>query len=109
MITADPKDKIKTKVIEETGYIKVKYWVNKEKMIIEKAQYWLDDGNKIKYFSASNIEKVNNIWTRKKQQMVLTQGGKYLHASIYQVDDIQYNLSLDDKSFTTYAMEKDAS
>lgn len=107
VITASPKADLKFKVIEETGYKKIKYWVSKKKLLVEKAQYWLSEGNKIKYLTVSDIEQINEIWTPKKRQMVMTQGGKYLHASIYQTKNIQYNLDLDDEIFTTYAMERD--
>jgi hypothetical protein len=106
VIMANPKMKIREKVVDETGYKRVKYWVSKEKKLIEKAQYWLDEGDKVKYFSASEIKKIDDIWTIKKRQMVLTQGGKYLHASVYQSDRVQYNLILNDETFTTYAMER---
>ena len=106
VIMAKPKATIKAKVIEETGYTQVKYWVSKEKMLIEKAQYWLVEGNKTKYLSVSDIEKIDGIWTPKKRQMVLTQGGKYLHASIYHIQQVEYNLTLDNGVFTTYSMER---
>ncbi len=49
---------------------------------------------------------MNDILTDKNQQMVLTQGGEYLHASIYQVNNVEYNIEIDDEEFTTYALER---
>ncbi len=53
VINATPKKQIREEVINETGYKSVKYWVDKEKFMVVKAQYWLDEGNKIKYLTIS--------------------------------------------------------
>jgi len=106
VILARPREDIERHVIDETGYIKAKYWVDKEKNMIVKAQYWLDEGSKIKYYSVDDIEMQDDIWAFKKAQMVLTQGNNMLHASIFEVDSVEYNLPVDDETFTTYAMER---
>ncbi len=106
-LTAIPRQDIRNKVIDETGYIKIKYWVDKEKKMIIKAQYWLDEGRKVKYLSVSDIGKVKNIWTAFKMQMITTQGERMLHASIFEIRDVKYNMPVEDKAFSVYAMERD--
>ena len=106
VIMAVPKQALLDRVADETGYVKVKYWVDKEKLIIVKAQYWLKEGHRIKYYTASNIEKVSDIWTVRRMQMVMTQGGQRLHASVFELAKIEYNVPIDDQEFTTYALER---
>lgn len=106
VILATPKPDIVERVIDETNYTKVKYWVDKEKLIIVKAQYWMKEGHRVKYYAASNIEKVSGIWTVHKMQMVMTQGGQVSHASVFELTKIEYNVQIDDKEFTTYALER---
>ncbi len=108
VIIAEPADDIAQKVKDETGYKKIKYWVDKSSHLIVKAIYWLEEGNKIKYSSSSEIEKVDDIWTVKKMQMVMTQGGNKLHSSVFQLENIKYNLPIDDTEFTVYAMERES-
>ena len=107
VIIAEPADDIAQKVKDETGYKKIKYWVDKTSLLIVKAIYWLEEGNKIKYSSSSEIEKVEDIWTVKKMQMVMTQGGNKLHSSVFQLENVKYNLPIDDTEFTVYAMERE--
>lgn len=108
VIIATPREDITRKVIDETGYKKVKYWVDRRKLIITKAQYWLNEGHRVKYYSASEIEEIDGIWTVQRMQMVMTQGSNLLHASVFQLSNIEHNKPIDDKMFTTYAMEREA-
>lgn len=101
-----PKASIKDKVIDKTGYTKIKNWVDKTTLLTVKSQFWLKEGNKIKYYSAKDIEKVDDIWVAKKMQMILTQGKTILHASVYQIDSIEFNVPVEDQALSTYAMER---
>ncbi len=107
VIIAEPRDDIAQKVRDETGYKKIQYWIDQSNLIIVKAIYWLDEGNKIKYSSSTDIENIDNVWTIKKMQMIMTQGGKKLHSSVFQLESIKYNLPVDDAEFTVYAMERE--
>lgn len=106
VLIAKPRKDIYQKVVDETGYIKMKYWVDKSKLLIVKAQYWLKDGHKIKYYTASNIEKIDEVWVVRKSQMILTQGGRMKHASIFEIREIRFGQEIKDEIFTTYAMER---
>jgi hypothetical protein len=107
IIFAEPRDEISQKVRDETGYKKIQYWVDKKTLILIKAIYWLDEGNKIKYSSSTDIVNIDNVWTVKKMQMIMTQGGNKLHSSVFQLESIKYNLPVDDAEFTVYAMERE--
>jgi len=107
VILAIPKPSIAEHVIRETGYVKVKYWIDKKKLIRNKTQYWLEDGHRVKYYRASNIKKISGIWTVKKMQMVMTQGGQFIHASVFELSVVKYNVPIKDNAFTTYALERE--
>lgn len=106
VIIAEPRPDIRTTVINETGYDKIKYWVDKDRLIVVKTQYWLSEGKKVKYYTAENLKEVEGIWTVHTMKMVLTQGGKVLHGSVYQLDTIDYDIDIQDEMFTPYAMER---
>lgn len=106
VIMAEPRSEIRRAVISETGYEKIKYWVDKERLIVMKAQYWLSEGKKIKYLTVDDLKEIEGIWTVHTMEMVLTQGGKVLHGSVYQLDKIDYDIEIKDDVFTTYAMER---
>ncbi|MEE8056397.1 MAG: outer membrane lipoprotein-sorting protein [Pseudomonadales bacterium] len=106
VLFAKPKKDIGSIVIDKTGYIKIKYWIDKEKMMIVKAKYWLKDGSKVKYYNVSGFDKIDDIWIFRRAQMVLSQGKKMLHASIFEIDTVEYNHKVKDEMFTTYAMER---
>lgn len=106
VINALPAKMFPEKAIDETGYIKAKYWVDKKRILITKAQYWLEEGDRVKYFRASNIVKKNGIWTPMKVQMILTHNQQIQHASIYQVESIIYNLPVKDEFFNAQFLGK---
>lgn len=106
VIVSVPKARIKGQVVEKYGYSKAQFWVDPDKKIVIKAKYWLDEGHRVKYFSASDIVLQADIWTVQRMQMVMTQGGVVEHASVYEVDDVVYNTPVGDQEFTTYSLER---
>ncbi|MDH5325124.1 MAG: outer membrane lipoprotein-sorting protein [Gammaproteobacteria bacterium] len=106
VIMAEPVQDRLSQVLDETGYTKIKYWIDQEKKVIVKAKYWLKDGGKIKYFTASDLVLKDKVWVTTKAQMVMTQGGHLQHASIFEIKDVVFNSSIKDEIFTTYAMER---
>lgn len=101
-----PKKERKEKVLEETGYLKTMMWIRKDNYMVVKGKYWVRQGRKIKYFKAEEIDKVDDIWTAHKLTMVTTAKGKVEHTSVLQFSNIQYNLDIDDSTFTTRRMEQ---
>lgn len=101
-----PKEQRKEKALEETGYLKTMMWIRKDNYMVVKGKYWVRQGRKIKYFKAEKIEKVDDIWTARKLTMITTAKGKVEHTSVLQFSNIQYNLDIDDSTFTTRRMER---
>lgn len=95
-------------VTNETGYERSQVWVRKDNFIIVQAKNWMADQERIRYYTARNIRKVNGIWTVFRQQMVTTRFDKREHASVYRILDITYNEFDDLDFFTPEAMRRGA-
>ncbi|PCH62964.1 MAG: outer membrane lipoprotein-sorting protein [SAR86 cluster bacterium] len=106
LIEIIPKAEFKEKAEQATGYSKTHSWIRKDNLLQVQGQVWLLKGNRIKYFTASQIEQIQDIWTIKRLQVVTTRNGKQEHASVLQINEIQYNISIDDQMFTTQAMQR---
>jgi hypothetical protein len=106
VIEAVPKKSKRKEVINETGYLKSISWIRKDNFISVKGKMYVKKGKKIKYFTASNIEKIQGIWTVKKLSMVTTKGKRKEHATVIQFDKLVYNKGVGDEMFTTQRMER---
>ena len=106
VIEANPKPEFKDKAEDSTGYSKLQFWVRKDNFIQLRSQAWELRGNRIKFFSASDIEEIDGIWTVNRMQAITTRNGKREHASVLQLNTIQYNLELDDELFSTDNMQR---
>ena len=91
---------------EATGYSKMQSWVSKEKFIQLRGQFWELKGNRIKFFTASEVELVEDIWTVKRLQAITTRNDRQEHASILQIKSIDYNVDVADALLTTEAMQR---
>ena len=106
VIDITPRPEFREKAEDATGYQRLRAWISKDNFIQLRGQAWELRGNRIKYFSASDIEQVDGIWTIGRMQAVSTRNGNQLHSSVLQLNDIEYNLDLDDGMFTTEAMQR---
>ena len=106
VIEVVPKAEFKDKAEETTGYEKSQTWIRKDNFISVRGKIWVKRGNKVKYYSASDIRQIDGIWTAMKLQMITTKNDKREHASIIQYHDITYNEPLSDEMFSTEAMQR---
>ncbi|MFK7864564.1 MAG: outer membrane lipoprotein-sorting protein [Pseudohongiellaceae bacterium] len=106
VVEAIPKPEFKDKAEDATGYSKMQSWIRKDNFVQLRGQVWELRGNKIKYFNSSDIELIDNIWTTKRLQVVTTRNGRQEHASVLQIDSIEYNAEVDDSAFTTETMQR---
>ena len=106
VIEAIPKPQFKDRAEEATGYSRMQSWIRKDNFLLARGQVWELRGNRIKYFTASEIEQVDGIWTTKRLQAVTTRNGKQEHASVLQVNSIDYNVDIADDFFTTEYMQR---
>ena len=100
------KSEFKDRAEEATGYSKMQSWVSKEKFIQLRGQFWELKGNRIKFFTASEVELVEDIWTVKRLQAITTRNDRQEHASILQIKSIDYNVDVADELLTTQAMQR---
>ena len=106
VIESRPKNANAEQVIKQTGYLKSQAWIRKDNFMLVRGKFWVKKGKKIKYLTIFEIEKIQDIWTAKKLQMVTTKRGKKEHSTVLQTNSVQYNESLDDDMFTTQRMER---
>ncbi len=59
VIEARPKNK---NIRDETGYLKMRLWVSKSKMMPLQIKAWVIAGKRIKYIKAGDLREVDNIW-----------------------------------------------
>lgn len=106
VIEAIAKPEFKEKAEDSTGYSKIQLWVRKDNFVMAQGQVWEIRGNRIKYFSSSEIEQIDGIWTVKRMQVRTTRNGRLEHSSVLQINDVQYNIDIDDELFTTEFMQR---
>lgn len=106
VIEGIPKKEKRRKVINETGYLKTVAWIRKDIFFTVRSMLYVKKGRKIKYFIASDIEKIKGIWTAKKMTMKTTKKRNVEHITILMFDNIVYNKGVEDTLFTTQRMER---
>lgn len=106
LIESTPKPEFAEKVKDETGYEKSHLWIRQDNFVQVQGKIWMKKGNRIKYYSASDLQKIDDIWTPMRLQMVTTRNGEKEHASVFRFSDMTYNEHTDEELFTTQAMQR---
>jgi len=106
VIEATAKTEFKEKAEDATGYSKLQSWIRKDNFVQVRGQAWELRGNRIKYFTASEIEEIDGIWTVRRLQAITTRNGRQEHASVLQLNNVVYNDPVDDELFTTETMQR---
>ena len=106
VISGRPKKFKKSKVLKETGYVKVKVWIRKDNHLMVKGKFWVKKGRKIKYFTARDIQKVNGVWTPHMLQMITTKKGKREHFTVIKIWNVNYNKRIGSSMFSVQRMER---
>ncbi len=106
VIEATPKPGFKDKAEDATGYSKLQSWIRKDNFVQVRGQAWELRGNRIKYFTSSDIEEIDGIWTVQRLQAVTTRSGRQEHASVLQLNGVEYNENVEDEMFSTEYMQR---
>lgn len=106
VIESTPKPEFADKVSSETGYAKSHLWIRKDNFVQVQGKIWLERGGRVKYFSASELELIDDIWTPMRLQMITTRNGEREHASVFQFSNMVYNEDTDESLFTTQSMQR---
>ncbi len=101
-----PKPEFKDRAEEATGYSKMQSWISKEKLVQLRGQAWELRGNRVKFFTSSEIELIEDVWTVKRLQAITTRNDRQEHASVLQINSIDYNAEVADDLLTTEAMQR---
>ena len=101
-----PKPEFRERAEESTGYSKMQSWISKDKLLQVRGQAWELRGNRVKFFTASEIEEIEGIWTVKRLQAITTRNNRQEHASVLQINSIDYNVDVPDDLLTTEAMQR---
>ncbi len=101
-----PKKSKRKKVVDETGYLKTKSWIRKDNFMMVRGIMYVKKGKKIKYFTATDIEQIQGIWTAKKLTMVTTKGKKKDHSTVLIFNNMIYNKGVENGMFTVQRMER---
>lgn len=106
VIEREPKEKYKDKVLHDTGYIKSQLWIRKDILFPVKSKHWVQKGQKIKLFEASDLENVNGVWIAKRRQMKTLVNGQTQSSTTMKVTSANYNIALDDNLFQIQRLER---
>ena len=106
VIEATPKPEFKEKAEDATGYSKLQSWIRKDNFVQIRGQAWELRGNRIKYFTSSDISEIDGIWTVGRLQAVTTRNGRREHSSVLQLNEVSYNENVDDEMFSTEFMQR---
>ncbi len=106
VIEAIPKPEFKERAEDSTGYSRFHVWIRKDNFVQIQGQAWELRGNRIKYFTGTDVVLIDNVWTVQRRQAVTTRNGRREHTSVLQVIDAQYNVDISEDTFTTENMQR---
>jgi len=90
---------------KELGYGKVMAWIDSEIWITRKAEFWDVRMNPLKTLHASDIRKVDGIWTTHKMEVKNQKTG---HTTIFTFEEVDYESEVDEDVFTERALRRGA-
>lgn len=95
------------KAKEETGYLKTRFWISKEKLVPLRGKAWVKEGKKLKYMTFEDVRKVNGIWFAHKLTARTRRGKRTESATVLQFQELSFdNSDVDDALFTQRQLEK---
>ncbi|MDR2303756.1 MAG: outer membrane lipoprotein-sorting protein [Treponema sp.] len=96
IVEAKPKDR-------NDPYGRRVIWVRKDSDIIAAADYYDRQGKLLKTLRVSGIQKIDDIWTVLKMEMINVQNK---HSTLIEMSEIQFNIPLDDTLFSVTTLER---
>ena len=94
VIESTPKDK---KTLRDDGYSRLIDWINPETLVIEKSIYFGKNNKAFKVKEASEIKKIQDIWTITIMTM---ENVRKNHRTLIEINETKYNTGLKDSYFT---------
>lgn len=81
----------------KTNYSKRIQWIDEERMVAVKEEYYDWSGELLKVKLSTDLIKINDIWTAKK---IMMQNLKSRRVSLLLYADVSYNLAIEDEALT---------
>ena len=88
---------------KDISHSKLKIWVDKENFYSVKTEYYDKHGDLLKIMHSSEFEKIKGLWITKRLEMQNVQKGS---KTIIVLKEVQVNLKIPDRMFTTRQLEK---
>lgn len=82
---------------KKTNYLKRVKWIDSERLIVLKENYYSLSGELMKVSYVSNVEEIDGIWTARQRTM---RNLKSQRISMLHYDDVNYNIEIDDEYLT---------
>jgi hypothetical protein len=104
VIEAKPRDRATQ---EESGYERIQFWVSKPKGMVVQLKGVLPGGKRIKYFKASDIRRVDGIWTAYRMQMRTLEANSVVSETLIEVLNVDNSAEeVSDGDFTQQRLER---
>jgi hypothetical protein len=93
-------------IVHKYGYTKSILFIRQDSYVVVRAALWVHKSDKLKYMDVISLKQIDNIWTPINVVMTTKKGKQTHHKTILIYSDIQYNIQLNDQTFTVRRMEK---
>jgi hypothetical protein len=91
----------------ETGYEKTQLWVSKGNLVTLQFKAWVLGGKRIKYLKASDVRKIDGVWTAHRLQMRTLEGNAVLSETSLEVLNVSNDAKdVVDSDFTEQRLER---
>lgn len=90
-------------IVSKSGYQRMLTWVDNERLIVLKQEYFDERNIKFKTLTITRVELVDGIWTAMESNMTDHVNNR---SSTLLFSNVRYNVGLDDNNFTQMALKK---
>ena len=98
---------VTSKAKNETGYVKSRVWVSKEKLVPLQVKAWVREGKKLKFIKFGQMEKFGDVWLPKKISAKTRRGKKTESTTVIQFTELKLNHpDINDGMFTQRRLEQ---
>ena len=103
VIEAEPKTK---RIVDQYGYDKSVLFVRQDNYVVVRGVNWVNEGGKLKYMDAKQIEQIDGIWVVTEMLMTTKKSKQTLHSTVIKMNNVKFNQDLSEDLFTVRRMEK---
>ena len=107
LIEARPKEDVREKLEQETGYLKTHFWISKSKLVPVQAQMWIKSGRRIKQMKFDDIRLVENAWIPHEIKARTLRGEEVESVTVLEFADVVINdPDVQESDFTLRRLEQ---